>query len=58
MIETAIDTVREQLSDPVVRELLAGLPRSSRPERIRRPKGPPSSWPPLPVQERALRRAS
>jgi NTE family protein len=58
MISTAIETVREQLSEPVVRELLSGLPRASHSERIRRPKGPPSTWPPLPVQERALRRAS
>ncbi len=58
MIATAIETVREQLSEPVVRELLRDLPRTSGPERIRRPKGPPTAWPPLPVQERAIRRAS
>jgi NTE family protein len=58
MIETAIETVREQLREPVIRDLLRGLPPAARPERIRRPKGPPASWPLLPVQERALRRAS
>jgi NTE family protein len=57
MIETAIETVREQLREPGVRELLPGLPPAGRPESIRRPKGPPSTWPPL-MRVQALRRAS
>jgi hypothetical protein len=58
VIETAIETVSRQLAEPGVRELLRDLPRAARPERVRRPKGPPATWPPLPVVERRLRRAS
>jgi NTE family protein len=46
VIETASETVREQLQRPELRELLAGLPPGE-PHKVRRPKGPPSSWPPL-----------
>jgi NTE family protein len=45
VIETAIRTVGEQLREPGNRELLAGLPAGN-PYRVRRPDGPPSSWPP------------
>jgi NTE family protein len=59
MIETAIETVSEQLEQPGVRELIRDLPRTTELERVRRPKGPPSSWPPLPVmQRRELQEAS
>jgi len=37
-------TVTEQLSAPLVRELLDGLPAGD-PDKVRRPSGPPSSWP-------------
>ena len=46
VIETAERTVLEQLRRPGTRELLSGLPRGE-PHRIRRPAGPPSSWPPI-----------
>jgi NTE family protein len=46
VIETAERTVLEQLRRPETRELLSGLPRGE-PQRIRRPDGPPSSWPPI-----------
>jgi NTE family protein len=46
VIETAERTVLEQLPRPGTRELLSGLPPGE-PHRIRRPPGPPSSWPPI-----------
>jgi NTE family protein len=46
VIETAELTVAEQLSRPEARELLKGLPKG-KPHKIRRPAGPPSSWPKL-----------
>src|SRR5215208_3898019 len=46
VIEVARRTVARQLSDPANRELLEGLP-PGRPEKVRRPDGPPSEWPPL-----------
>jgi NTE family protein len=46
VIETAERTVLEQLRAPEVRTLLGDLPRGE-PHKIRRPAGPPSSWPPL-----------
>jgi NTE family protein len=55
VIETAARTVREQLRRPETRELLRDLPRGE-PHKIRRPHGPPSSWPelrPAPHAERA-----
>jgi len=44
VIRTAIRTVGAQLREPVNRELLEGLPPGT-PHRVRRPKGPPSTWP-------------
>ena len=44
VIETARRTVARQLAEPEIRDLLAGLP-PGRPEKIRRPAGPPSAWP-------------
>src|SRR3954454_12273784 len=44
VIQTAIRTVGEQLREPEVAELLSGLPPGN-PYRVRRPDGPPSTWP-------------
>ena len=44
VIQTAIRTVTEQLREPANRELLEALPPGN-PYRVRRPDGPPSSWP-------------
>jgi NTE family protein len=46
VIETAERTVLEQLRRPGTRELLGDLPPGE-PHRVRRPSGPPSSWPPI-----------
>jgi NTE family protein len=46
VIATATHTVREQLQRPEVKALLRDLPPGE-PHKIRRPSGPPSSWPPL-----------
>jgi NTE family protein len=58
VIETAERTVLEQLNDPDLRTRLSGLPEGE-PHKIRRPAGPPSSWPPLtpPVSARGKRAA-
>jgi NTE family protein len=47
VIAVARRTVAEQLRRPEHRELLAALPPASRPEKVRRPPGPPAGWPPL-----------
>lgn len=53
VIETAERTVREQLRRPEAQALLRGLPAGD-PHKIRRPPGPPASWPPLqPVRSAA-----
>jgi NTE family protein len=55
VIETAARTVREQLQRPEIRDLVKRLP-AGEPHKIRRPSGPPSSWPelrPAPRGERA-----
>ena len=44
VIELSIRTVAKQLRRGAVRDALAGLPPGD-PDRIRRPKGPPSKWP-------------
>jgi hypothetical protein len=46
VIDTAEETVARQLRSPEIRELLRGLP-AGEPHKIRRPSGPPSSWPEL-----------
>jgi hypothetical protein len=46
VIEVARETVARQLAEPEIRNLLAALPEG-RPEKVRRPDGPPSKWPPL-----------
>jgi NTE family protein len=59
VVEVAVQTVAERLRQPELSDLLGSLP-PGRPERVRRPAGPPSTWPKLPAQERAerLRKAS
>src|SRR3954453_1608528 len=54
VIQTAIRTVGRQLRDPGNRELPAALPPGN-PYKVRRPDGPPSTWPPdlLPGQRAA-----
>jgi NTE family protein len=54
VIETAERTVLEQLRRPENRELLNRLP-AGEPHKIRRPAGPPSSWPPMTKAETASR---
>jgi hypothetical protein len=44
VIEVARRTVAAQLDEPRNRELLSALPQG-RPEKTRRPAGPPSEWP-------------
>ena len=46
VIETAQRTVREQLRRPEASALLADLPKGE-PHKVRRPAGPPSTWPEL-----------
>jgi NTE family protein len=53
VIATAEETVAEQLRDPALRARLDGLP-AGEPHKIRRPTGPPSSWPAIgPAARRA-----
>ena len=53
VIESAELSVREQLQRPEAQELLAGLPLGE-PHKLRRPDGPPASWPRLrPAPRRA-----
>jgi NTE family protein len=57
VIETAERTVREALRRPEAKALLADLPPGE-PHKIRRPPGPPSSWPRLesvPTRGRGMR---
>jgi NTE family protein len=44
-LEVARSTTRTQLRDPEIRRALADLPAASRPEKVRRPPGPPETWP-------------
>jgi NTE family protein len=46
VIETASETTREQLDRRDARALLERLPKGES-HKVRRPPGPPSSWPPL-----------
>jgi NTE family protein len=55
VIETAERTVLEQLRRPAVRDLLRGLPPGEA-HKIRRPPGPPSSWPPIRKPQTATRK--
>jgi NTE family protein len=47
VVELATETVARQLRADDVRRRLSNLPPGD-PDRVRRPKGPPSTWPPLP----------
>ncbi len=58
VIEVARRTVASQLKRPENRQLLAELPSGSSPERVRRPPGPPSEWPPLDLLRRDAAAAS
>jgi NTE family protein len=50
-LETARRTTAAQIRKPEVRETLAALPKASRPEKVRRPAGPPETWPARTVTE-------
>jgi NTE family protein len=55
VIETAVDTVRQLLQRPETQALLRDLPQGES-HKVRRPQGPPSSWPdlrPAVITERA-----
>jgi NTE family protein len=53
VMKTAEGTVAEQLREPATAEALRDLP-AGEPHKLRRPDGPPSSWPPIvPTRERA-----
>jgi NTE family protein len=53
VIETAEETVAEQLRSARIADRLAGLPKGE-PHKISRPSGPPSSWPEMrPAARRA-----
>ena len=54
VIETARETVAKQLSNPAIRELLEDLPAGEA-HKLRRPPGPPSTWPDI---QGAVRRAA
>jgi NTE family protein len=58
VIETALVTVAEQLQgDAELRDLLSGLPQGD-PHKLRRPSGPPSTWPEIVPSRRDGRRAA
>jgi NTE family protein len=57
VIETAERTVLDAIRRPEARAVLEGLPSGS-PHKIRRPSGPPSSWPRLEPARRAEGRGS
>jgi len=56
-IETAIETVGEQLREPQNRELVADLPPGE-PHKVRRPEGHPSTWPATVTPGRRVGRAT
>jgi NTE family protein len=59
VIERAVETVREQLRRPEVAAAIAGL-QPGEPHKVRKPPGPPSSWPAITpaVGRRRQRRAA
>jgi NTE family protein len=58
VIETAMRTVSEQIQEGELKGLLKGLPQGE-PHKIRRPAGPPSTWPDIvPAVRRESRRAA
>ena len=50
-LEMARRTTTAQLREPQVRAALAALPKASRPEKVRRPPGPPGRWPARAVRD-------
>ncbi len=44
-LELARESTREQIAKPEIAEALSRLPRAARTEKVRRPEGPPESWP-------------
>ncbi len=50
-IEVAYETVKRQLDESANASVMAKLPRAARPEKVRRPAGPPSEWPALRLEE-------
>jgi NTE family protein len=52
VIDTAVQTVADQLRQPGPRAKLEGLPQAE-PHRLRRPPGPPSTWPRMSPLRRA-----
>ena len=56
VIELAVRTVAEQLSDPQIAPWLADLP-AGEPHKIRRPRGAPSTWPELVPGQRSRQAA-
>ena len=52
VLEAARRTVAEQLRDPEVAELIAGLPQGES-HKVARPDGHPSTWPPIGPAARA-----
>jgi NTE family protein len=52
VIEMARRTVAEQLRDPAVADVLAGLPQGA-PHKVSRPPGDPATWPPIGPAARA-----
>jgi NTE family protein len=44
-LELARQTTRGQIAEPAVAASLSALPRARRQEKVRRPAGPPESWP-------------
>ncbi len=44
-LEMARSTTRKQIAKPEIAEALSDLPRAAREEKVRRPGGPPESWP-------------
>jgi hypothetical protein len=52
VIELARRTLAEQLNDPAIAHLLAGLPQGE-PHKVGRPPGDPATWPPIGPAARA-----
>jgi hypothetical protein len=52
VIQLAQSTVAEQLRDPAVAHILAGLP-AGQPHKVARPEGDPAGWPPIGPAARA-----
>lgn len=44
-LEMARKTTAKQISDPAIAAILSSLPKAPQEEKVRRPAGPPESWP-------------